>query len=323
MKIIDIIFFTIILVLIYFAMKNNYLRNSISMCNPQKDSDLSLYYFKNYKKIYNNEIPKIFIHHQPERNGRNWESFGSRMNNDSNLELTNLCINSVVNVYSDDYDIIIYNDDDVKDLINDVDDVICNISNPSLLKGVDLEQWVQYCKTKILYLYGGVVMEPMFYFLKNKESYKLFKNVFTVAELNNDGLNVSNKIFIENSDYLMSSPANDEKLLNYCNHLKNKCIHNYSVEKHYFNDESDILNNLNKYDKETLGILTNKGLQVHVEDLLSNNKIELHDSSICVFIDINNLKKYTKNGWILRMNKEQLVNSKMVISNIIREECCL
>tara|TARA_Y100000389_G_scaffold99831_1_gene96628 strand:+ start:298 stop:1266 length:969 start_codon:yes stop_codon:yes gene_type:complete len=321
MKIIDIMFFTIIFILLYYAIKNNYLKSANLVCNPSEDYDLSLYDFKNYKNLNNNKIPKIFIHYQSERNGRNWESFGSRMNFDYNLELANLCIKSIINVYSSDYDIVIYNDNDVKKLINDVDDVICNISDPSLLTGVDLEQWTQYCKTKILYLYGGVIMEPMFYFLKNKDSNKLFKNNFTVANLNNSGLNVSNKLFTSNSEYLMSSPAYDENLLKYCNYLKDLCINNYSVEKHYFNDESEFLNNLHTYDKENLGIIDANGLEIHVEDLLSNNNLELHNSTLCVFIDINNLKKYTKNGWILKMNKEQILESNTAISNIMKNDC--
>ena len=321
MKIIDIIFFIIIFILLYYAIKNNYLKNANLVCTSSQDYDLSLYDFKNYKKLYNNKIPKIFIRYQPEKNARNWESFGSRTNPDYNLELANLCIKSVINVYSNNYDIIIYNDNDVNKLINDVDDVICNISDPSLLTGIDLEQWVQYCKTKILYLYGGVIMEPMFYFLKNKDSNNLFKDTLTIANLNNSGLNVSNKLFTANSEYLMSSQSYDEKLLKYCNYLKELCINNYSIEKHYFNDESEFLNNLHSYDKEILGIIDAHGSQIHTEDLLSNNNIELHDSALCVFIDINNLKKYTKYGWILKMNKDQILDCNMFISNIMKNEC--
>ena len=323
MKIIDIIFFVMIIIVFYNVIKykiiDDYKYNKLCK-NSDEDYDLNLFNFDNNKSLKNSTLPKIFIHYQPERNERNWEDFGSRSSYDYNLELSNICIKSFIKCYSSYCDIIIFNNDNVKELINDESDIICNIINPSLLKGIDLEQWERYCRAKILYLYGGIVLKPVFYCL-NSNNNLLFRDEFTVANINNNGVNVSNKLFVANPDYLMSSPAKDRKLLRYCNYLKKLCINNYSVDKHFSNDEYEFLSTLPTYNEVHLGLIDINYDQIHMEDLISNRPLKVHKSAFCLFIDIDNLKKYTKYGWILKMNKNQILDSNIAISHIFKQHC--
>lgn len=323
MKIIDIIFFVIILTVFYKIIKYNIIDDCDynNYCkNIDDDLDLDLFYFNNNNSLINSTLPKIFIHYEPEKNERNWINFGSRSSYNYNLELCNICIKSFIKCYSNYCNIIIFNNDNVKELINDESDIICNIVNPKLLKGIDLEQWERYCKAKILYLYGGIVMKPYFYCL-NTNNNLLFKDEFTVANMNNNGISSSNKLFTANPDCLMSSPAKDIKLLKYCNYLKKLCINNYSISKHFLNEEFEFLNNLPSYNERHLGLIDDCDNQIHMEDLLSNRPLKINKSAFCLFIDIDNLKKYTKYGWILKMNKKQILNSNLALSYIFKHNC--
>ena len=58
-----------------------------------------------------------------------------------------------------------------------------------------------------------------------------------------------------------------------------------------------------------------------MEDLLSNRPLKINKSAFCLFIDIDNLKKYTKYGWILKMNKKQILNSNLALSYIFKHNC--
>ena len=49
---------------------------------------------------------------------------------------------------SSSYDIILYTNQDISKMIDEEDDILCNIKNVNLLSGQDLKQWEEYCKFK-------------------------------------------------------------------------------------------------------------------------------------------------------------------------------
>ena len=198
--------------------------------------DIEYYYYSNcLKRLENINKMKIFIHVPQERNERSWNSFYSRSNNELNLDICKLCIKSVIRKCDhNNFKIVIFNNSDIKDILNEEDpEDLCNVANPERLSGVDLKQWMQYCRTKILYKHGGIMMCPQFYFIKNITEH-LFSNEFTILHVNNEGLNVSNKDYIPSMCYFMSAPKKDNNVKLYLKYLENLCIHQYSIDHKHF-----------------------------------------------------------------------------------------
>ena len=167
----------VFLLIIHYILNNTYVVELLEKKkHPSLDMDedtlIEHHMFYNYNKLESLQKNKIFIHLPYERNERNWINFVSRSTKRLNLDICMLCIQSIIKQLGDEMEIILYHNDNVKDLIGEMNESdLCNVQNPAQLSGVDLSQWESYCKAKILYLYGGIVMKPYFYCLNTNFRY--------------------------------------------------------------------------------------------------------------------------------------------------------
>jgi hypothetical protein len=285
----------------------------------ENDDKISNYYLDNYLQIDNLKKDKIFIHIPFEYNYRANYDFSSKKSTELNLPLCELCIKSVINHCSSNYDIIIYTNYNAKHIIGEKDkEDLCNISNPERLSGVDLRQWENYCKARILKKYGGIIMEPHFYFIKCPSKTILKPTTLTISSLVNEGINVSEKIIIPTTSILIGSPTNDKNLDIYCEYLKHKCIHYYSEDHSYFDKTYEHLGLLPFFSPKMIGVMDEQGNPIYTSELIEDKKINLNYDVFCLYINIDYLKKYRKYGYILNMNEKQLLNSNMFLSKVIK-----
>ena len=278
------------------------------------------YYIDNYSNLSSLTRSKIFIHIPSEMNQRKWLDFGSRNTTSLNLPLSELCIQSIIKNCSTKYDIIIYNNSTVNKLFADESETdLCNIKKPELLSGIDLKQWEHYCKAKLLSKYGGVVMEPNFFFMKCPSRHILFPNQFTICNIPNEGKNVSQRSNVPNSFYIMSSPKNDSNLEIYIKYLHELCVKHYSEDHKHFDKTYEKLHLLPSYDPALLGIKDNNDEYIHASNILdSHNDLLLNKNCFCLFINIDYFKKYRKHGWVLRMDPQQLRSSNTFLSRVMK-----
>ena len=289
--------------------------------NPElylEDDNLMNYYFNNYTNIDNLSNQKIFIHLPYERNERKWINFGSRSSKELNNDLIVLSIRSIIRSCGNKYNIILYDNHSVKQLLDEENDSdLCNINNPEMLSGVDLKQWESYCKAKILYKYGGIVMSPYFIFRNCPPEPTLFPNKFTITSLSNEGMNVSNKKSIPTSCYIISAPKNDDNVKAYINYLEMLCTNHYTVDHKKFDKSFEKLYLLNMYHPKLLGNIDINDNQIYVSDLIDNKKIELAYDHFCVFINMDVLQKSPKLNWILRLDEDEIKKSNTFIGKYI------
>lgn len=308
--------FIVTIILIYIV--NNLKEQPINHDIYLEDDNIMNYYFNNYTNIDNLSNNKIFIHLPYERNERKWINFGSRSSKELNNDLIVLSVRSIIKTCGHKYNIILYDNHSVKQLINDDNNSdLCNINNPEMLSGVDLKQWESYCKAKILYKYGGIVMSPYFIFKKCPSEYNLFPNKFTIANLSNEGMNVSNKKNIPTSCYIISAPKNNKDVMIYTKYLEMLCTNHYTVDHKKFDKSFEQLYLLNSYNPKLLGNMDSNDKQIYVSDLIDNKKIDLMFDHFCVFINMDVLKKSTKLNWILRLDEEEIKQSNTFIGKYI------
>ena len=306
-KLLAYIIFLIFIIIIFF--NRSVMIDSSLLYNKNNEQDeIEYYYYENYiKNIENINNPLIFIHVPNERNERNWDSFYSRSNKKLNLDLCKLCIKSVIqSCNNNNYTVVIFNNSNIKDILNEENEEdLCNVSDPEMLSGVDLKQWEQYCRTKILYKYGGIIMSPYFYFINNIDN-KLFSSELTIIKTNNEGLNVSNELYIPTLSYFMSATKGNSDVLLYSKYLEHLCINYYSVDHKHFDKSFEKLKYILSLDPCVIGCQDIYKKPIYTEDILSNKSIKLCNKCLCVYINIDYLKKNSCNSWILKMNEEQL-----------------
>ena len=322
MSILSLILFGIVTLLIIQYMLNNTMVISALKINPHRNVDVGSIFeqhmFDNFIHLEKSTKKKIFIHLPYEKNERNWLDFGARSSNDLNADICMLCIQSVIRHFGDDADIVLYDNNNVKDLIGEKNkDDLCNIQNPSILSGVDLKQWESYCKAKIIYTYGGVVMEPYYFFTQKPTDHTLFPNRLTICHEANEGHNISSKPFIPTTNHLISAPKQNEDVSLYINYLKMMCVNHYSADHKHFDKTFEKLYALNYIDPKKIGVMSSQNKPIYAPDLLSKQAIDLDHQSFCLFINVPYLKKYRKHGWFLKMNEAQIKNSNTFIGEFI------
>lgn len=319
---IDIVFLIIIILLIVLLVNNPneyYIEKNENDILCDSETVLNCFY-KNYKNINKLNRPKVFIHISNEKNERNWINFGSRTTTDLNLDICELCIESVINNLVDKYDIILYTNDDAKKIIDDEKDYLSNIENIDLLSGIDLEQWEEYCKFRILHKYGGIVMSPYFLFSKCPANSLLNPKTLTVCSILNEGINSLNKKVIPSKNFMILAPKKDKHVVLYLNYLRQLCYHSYGADNKFFDRSFESLLSVNTISPEQIGVLDHNNKPIYTENILSTQKIILNPSNFCLFINIDLLKKNRKYGWILKMNKKQIKESNFFLakySNLI------
>lgn len=310
------LFFIIIVLSIVYL---NYNAHKVEVMDFKKSctcQDISCRFYSNYTDINRSGKPKIFVHISQERNERNWLDFGSRSTTDLNMDISILCIESMITFCDEKYEIILYTNNDIVNIIPD--DELCSISDPDLLSGVDLKQWETYCKFKILELYGGIVMSPYFLFRAPPPQSFYDPKTLTICEMSNEGLQVSNLDMIPYFGSMMASPKNDNIVKFYIKYLKYLCQNNYSSDTEYFDRANDKLKNVLKFPSEAIGTTDAKGKPLYLENLFSHEHFYFPKGNFCIFVNIELLKRSRKYGWILKMSKQDMIKSKMFFFNSSR-----
>lgn len=244
--------------------------------------------------------PKIFIHVEDENNI---------------LGITQICIESVMKYCSSKFDIVLYTNNDVQKMIDEDEDELCNIKNIELLGGQDLKQWEEYCKFKIVHKYGGVVMKPHFLFSSCPEYKEFVPDKLKVCRINNEGVNISNRLIVPSSCYMIAAPKNDEMTKVYLDYLRKKCQNDYTSDSKYFNKTFEKLNYLNYFSEESIGVVDSNNKPIYLETIFTTQPIKFATNNYCLFINVDLLYKKRHQGWILNMSNNQLLDTNTVFSN--------
>ena len=269
----------------------------------KENIDIDVYFFSElYLKQSKNR--KIWIHIPFEKNSREWESFGSRTTTKLNLAYMSLCIKSIIDWCGQDYDIIIYDDTNISSILPDTKIDLLKLSGSLLYKYREL------CKTQILYKYGGIIVPPSLFLIKNIKEID-DPNVWYVSETIND-----NNVSFSNLSYstqLMGSNENNEELKKYIeiysNELKEDFVESNNFSMNYFKQ-----NNIPYIDGKLIGTKNRYNNKILLEDLMSNKKIILDKQHVGLYIPHEQLIKRTKYNWYCRLSEEEVLQCQVFIS---------
>jgi hypothetical protein len=249
--------------------------------------------------------PLLWIFIDNEKNARNWDSFYSRSNNKLNKPYQIICMKSIVDKCNQSFDICLIDKSAFSILIPP--ELQCKVKCPIAYKIISLY--------KILYIYGGILVPSSFLCIKDLfpiyESSK--RNAITCFEVYNSNIaynfvaceresELINK-FIEYQEYISSD---DKHSSNYFGiHLGNW------LNEHYK------LGNINLVDGKKIGIKNKNDDEIHIGTLLGINAIDYDSGLLGIYIDAENISKYTKYQWFDRMSTDQILDSNLAISQYI------
>lgn len=316
-----IILFIIVLTLLLLLAESNHMYSILGIKNKKVPiHDLDGYFYNDMVDLKRLTKPKIFVHLPLERNERNWESFGSRTSTSMNMSIVYLNIKSIIRHCGHYYDVVIMDNQNMHDILemyNLHDDF--SDSNIESLDNYQRKKWENYCKSKILYEFGGAMFEPYFYFVKCPDKSVLQPNKMTITKYTNEGLLNTNIDSIALPYNYMASPRKSKDLdihLDYLYH-SHKNMHRFQTEKY----EKSMLNyeKLNIVDPKVFGIQNKQSNPIYYTDLLSSQtNIKFSPNMVAIYVNIEMLNHETKNAWFLRLSPEQLLASNTLIGKHIK-----
>jgi hypothetical protein len=299
-----------------------YFSSNIKNKSDKEDEyELIKKYLLNDNQLYGYNKPKLWIHIKYEYNSRLWKSFGSRTSIDANISYIQLIMKTIIKHNSDDFNIILIDDDSFVKLIPTWDVDLSLVPEPLKTRYRKLAIY------NLLYYYGGIVIPNSFICLKNLKSlyyeFLLDKKPF-VAESINKTSNNSYAIFLPN-DTIMGSIKNCPIIKEYIDLLSPKNNNYYFIENEneFLSMSNKICIKLNKENKmnvidgSLIGIKNKENKFILIEDLFENKDLNLVDECFGIYVDDNEILKRNKYNWLCNMNNDQILNTKIAITKYL------
>jgi hypothetical protein len=293
-----IMIYVILFVLLFLFLNYNYYREKSreeEIHKRQEEVCLDDFFYCP-KRLAKMKRRKIWLHIPTERNSRVWADFGSRSSNHLNLSVMNLCIKSILDWCASSYDIIIYHDQHIGELLGlDID--------LTRLSGEELDHARYKYNLEILYLYGGVQLPPTLYLRNNFKHQDVPDRWFVCDRLNT---NVEMSIFGP-SAFITGSPENDPQLRAYLDQLLPE-----SFQLNYFREHGIFV-----LDGSIFGTKNTKGDPILLEDLFSNQKLRLPEYHLGVYLPYQELLSRNTYKWFCKMSERQVLSCQCALSYYI------
>ena len=294
-----IILYIVIFFLLFSILNYKYLKEKLEIELNLKRAEVldvdNFFYTATFLKA--SKRRKLWIYMEFDRNSRLWESFGSRSSTKLNLAYINLCIKSIIDWCAESYDIIIFSDIDMNEILEEDFDY-------KKLSGPLLDKYRHISLMKILHKYGGVMVPPSF-FLKN--SIKKIDNdkIWYVSDVNNiDNVIMANRTM---STCLSGSNANNSQLQEYIDSLSKDS--DCPFQENYL-----VKHNIPYIDGKLIGTKDANDKRIMLEDLMSSKSITFSENNIGLYMPHNQLVKRKIYNWFCKMSEEQVLNTNCAFS---------
>jgi len=289
-----IVIYIVIFFLLFSILNYKYLKEKMEKELNSKRQELldvdNFFYTSKFLKA--SKRRKLWIYIEFDKNSRLWQSFGSRSSTKLNLAYVNLCIKSIIDVCAETYDIIIFSDVDINQILEEDFDY-------TKLSGDLLDKYRHISLMKILDKYGGVMVPPSL-FLKKNISVIDNENVWYVCDVNN----VDNSSIFKRttSACLTGSNANNTHLKKYIQHL-------YKDNDPNFTENYFVANRIPYIDGEVIGTKDANGKGILLETLMSTEPIIYSENNIGLYMPQDQLVKRKIYNWFCKMSEQQVLNT--------------
>jgi hypothetical protein len=263
--------------------------------------------------------PILWIHVPYEYNSRNWLSFGSRSSFDLNQPYLYLTVRSIIKNCDKSFTICIIDDTSFKRLIPGWNINMTSISDPILSNMRMLGMM------KLLYIYGGLHCPISFLCLKDlNELYvkgtrgeKMF-----VCETIDRNVTSTDVDFYPNLNFC-GAPKECETVRELCNFIQRTASHDYTADTKFLGEydkwskERIHSGKINMIEGVEIGTKTVDEKQIIVDDLMSNNYLDLYQGTYGILIPSEEILSRNKFEWFARLSPKQVMESDTIIGNYI------
>lgn len=263
--------------------------------------------------------PILWIHVPYEYNSRKWLSFGSRSSFDLNQPYLYLTVKSIIKHCGDSFTICIYDDNSFKKLLPGWSIDMTILSDPILSNMRTLGMM------KLLYVYGGIHCPISFLCMKDLNSLYAKgtrrNKMFVCETIDRNSTSISNNFYPSIS--FCGAPKECETVAELCNYIQMVSSNDHTAESKFLGQFDRWCmkrvqeRKINLIDGVEIGTKTINEEQIILDDLMSNNYLDLYKGTNGILIPSNELLSRLQYGWFIRSSPRQVLESDTIIGNYL------
>ena len=263
--------------------------------------------------------PILWIHVPYDYNSRKWLSFGSRNSFELNQPYLYLTVRSIIKHCEDSFTICIYDDNSFSRLIPGWNINMNRLSDPILYNMRILGMM------KLLYIYGGMHCPISFLCMKNlagmyakgTRGNRMF--ICETIDRNSTSTYVN---FYPNISFC-GAPKGCEIVAQFCHYIQVISSSDHTAESKFLGQfdrwcmKNVTEGKINLIDGHEIGTKTVNDQQIILDDLMSNNYLDLYKGTNGILIPSNELLNRLQYGWFVRSSPRQVLESDTIIGNYL------
>jgi len=263
--------------------------------------------------------PILWIPIEYQYNARNWSSFGSRSSYDLNQPYLYLTVKSIIQNCKDSFHVCLVDDNSFSKLIPGWNINMSSVSYPISNKFRDLAM------TKLLYLYGGIVVPPSFLCMKNLigmyQRGTTGNKMFVCETINRTGTSV-NYTYYPDISFMGSVKENPvvKSLLEFMERTISTDFTSESIFLGKFDKWCALKiqkNEVNLIPAIEIGVKDINDDPITIEILMSQGYINLYSNTYGILIPAYEILNRTNYEWFARLSPEQVLKSDTIIGKYI------
>jgi hypothetical protein len=296
-----------ILILLFLILRSNYTKKlKEEKMNASRGEYLDINkYFYDADNLRDSKRRKLWIHIPFEKNARVWENFGSRNTYNLNAPYMTLCIKSIVDNCSESYDIIIYDDTNIHDILKDMDIDLSKIS------GSLLEKYREICRMKILYEYGGIMVPPSLYLQESIFTIDIEDTWYVIDSYNYQSDTMKSML---PSTIVTGSNQKNKHLKKYIQYLEDRALKDFGESSIHYSANYFMQNNIPILDGGFIGLKDASNKPIHLDQLMSSKELNLRNDAIGLYMPHEELLHRKAYQWYCYLNEKDILEANVAFS---------
>lgn len=264
-----------------------------------------------------NSKPILWIPIHYEYNARNWDSFGSRSSYDLNQPYIYLTVKSIISQCKDSFHICLVDDKSFERLMPQWKYKGARLANPVA------DHVRRLGVASLIHIYGGMTVPPSFLCMKNLNEFYTNgvgtnKSMF-VAENRNRSVTFSTREYIADPQF-MGAPPNNPDMGAFVTYLERLTETDKTAQSDFMGDAGqwcESNKNIVKVSAELIGARDKKGGMIMLEEIMSNNYLDLTIHAYGIYIPAAEVLSRTKYAWFSRLSGKQVLESNTIIAKYL------
>ena len=308
--------FVIIFVILFLFQRY---QNKIARENPTDGFHSMQKYLLNDPNLAKDKKPILWVCLEYDYNSRSWLSFGSRSSNNLNQPYLYLTARTIVERCEDSFHICFVDDSSFSKLLPGWNINMKKLAEPTKTYMRDLAMM------KLLYKYGGMRVPVSFLCMRNLigmyNSGTSHNKMFICETVNRNS--TSTKDSFNPNIAFMGAPRENGTVLQLIDFIQRTISSDFTSESMFLGEFNRWCktradkNKINLIDGKLIGVKTVNNKPIYVDDLLSNNYLDIYDNTYGIYIASNEILTRTHYQWFARLSPRQVLEANTIISKYL------